>query len=183
MANMFTNIPKALSSSTNFLHHEVDLLHHDPLVYTQYATSYYKVLSMQSIKLTGDSKKRFCYFYLIPDFKSLAKERESTSYDREAEEFLGEAKENLSKVKMTITTSMAISNIHHLSVYLANMCTVIKAQFMCGLSLADTHTPAMFVIARTFTLHLSSTSMQLYLKKSNQPHKPLILWTIQMLVS
>ena len=32
MTNMFTNIPEALSSSTNFLHCEVDLPHHDPLV-------------------------------------------------------------------------------------------------------------------------------------------------------
>jgi hypothetical protein len=33
MTIMFANIPKALSSSTDFLHHEVDLPHHDPLVY------------------------------------------------------------------------------------------------------------------------------------------------------
>ena len=39
----------------------------------------------------------------------------------------------------------------------------------------------MFIVARTFALHLSSTSMQAYLKKSNQPHKPLVLWTVQML--
>ncbi len=82
MANMFANIPEALSSSTDFLHREVDLPHHDPLVYAQYATSYYETLSMQSIELTGESKKRFRYFYLVPDSKSLAEERESASYDR-----------------------------------------------------------------------------------------------------
>jgi len=67
---------------------------------------------MQSIKLTGKSKKRFGYFYLVPDSKSLAEERECASYDHEAEELLGEAKENLSKVKTTIITSTAISNVH-----------------------------------------------------------------------
>ena len=40
MANMFKNIPETLLGSTNFLHREVDLPHHDPLVYAQYATSY-----------------------------------------------------------------------------------------------------------------------------------------------
>ena len=177
MANMFANIPEAILSSTNFLHREVDLPHHDPLVYAQYATSYYEVSSMQSIDLTGESKKRFRYFYLVPDSKSLAEERESASYSREAEELLGEAKENLSKVKMTITTSTAISNVHHLRAYIANVCAVIKAQFVCDLSLKDIHTPAMFDIARTFALHLSSSSMRAYLKKSNRPHKPLVLWT------
>ena len=59
MANMFANIPKALSISTDFLHCEVDLPRHDPLMYTQYTTSYYKVWSMHSIKLTGKSKKCF----------------------------------------------------------------------------------------------------------------------------
>jgi len=181
MANMFANIPEALSSSTDFLHHEVDLPHHDPFVYTQYTTSYYDVLSMQSIKLTSESKKRFRYFYLVPDSKSLAEECESASYDHKAKELLGEAKENLSKVKTTITTSTAINNVHHLRAYLANISTLIEAQFVCDLSLANIHTPAMFVIARTFALHLSSASMQSYLKKINRPHKPLILWTIQML--
>ena len=66
------------------------------LVYAQYATSYYKVSTMQSIELTGESKKHFRYFYLIPDSKSLAKERKTTSYDSEAKELLGKAKENLS---------------------------------------------------------------------------------------
>jgi len=74
MANMFTNIPETLSSSTNFLHCEVDLPHHDPFMYAQYATSYYKLLLMQSINLTGESKKCFRYFYLVPDSRSLAKE-------------------------------------------------------------------------------------------------------------
>ena len=89
------------------------------------------------------------------DSKSLTEERESSSYDRKAEELLGEAKENLSKVKTTITTSTAISNVHHLSAYIANICAVIEAQFVCDLSLKDIHTPAMFVVARTFALHLS----------------------------
>jgi hypothetical protein len=119
MANMFTNIPEALSSSTDFLHCKVNLPHHDPLIYAQYATSYYEVSSMQSIKLTGESKKRFRYFYLVPDLKSLAEERESASYDCEVEELLGEAKESLSKVKTTIITSTTISNVHHLCDYLA----------------------------------------------------------------
>ena len=74
MANMFTNIPEALSFSTDFLHHEVNFPHHDPLLYTQYAMSYYEVSSMQSIELNGESKKCFCYFYLVPDSKSLAEE-------------------------------------------------------------------------------------------------------------
>ena len=181
MVNMFANIPEALSHSTDFLHREVDLPHHDPLVYALYATSHYEVSTMQSIELTGESKKRFRYFYLVPDSKSLAEERETASYDREAEELLGEAKENLSKVKTTITTSTAITSVHNLRAYLANICAVIEAQFVCDLSLKDIHTPAMFVVARTFALHLSSASMRSYLKKTNRPHKPLVLWTVQML--
>jgi hypothetical protein len=181
MVNMFANIPKALAHSTDFLHREVDLPHHDPLVYALYATSHYEVSTMQSIELTGESKKRFRYFYLVPDSKSLAEERETVSYDHEAEEFLGEAKENLSKVKTTITTSTAITSVHHLRAYLANICAIIEAQFVSDLSLKDIHTPAMFVVARTFALHLSSASMRSYLKKTNRPHKPLVLWTVQML--
>ena len=92
---MFNNIPETLLTSINFIHHEVDLPHHDLLVYTQYLTSYYKVASMMSIKLIGKSKKCFCYFYLIPDSKSLAEEQEHTAYDHEAKELLGKAKENL----------------------------------------------------------------------------------------
>jgi hypothetical protein len=111
---------------------------------------------MQSIELTGKSKKRFRYFYLAPDSKSLAKEHESASYDREAEELLGKTKKNLSKVKTTITMSTAITTVHHLRAYLANICAVIEAQFVCDMSLKDIHTPAMFVVARTFPLHLSS---------------------------
>jgi hypothetical protein len=60
MANMFANIPDALAKSTDFLHREVDLPYHNPLVYAQYITTYYKVSTMQSIELTGESKKRFC---------------------------------------------------------------------------------------------------------------------------
>jgi hypothetical protein len=75
MVNMFANIPEAIAHSTDFLHHEVDLPHHKPLVYAQFATSYYKVATMLSIELTGESKKCFRYFYLVPDFKSLAEER------------------------------------------------------------------------------------------------------------
>jgi hypothetical protein len=71
--------------------------------------------------------------------------------------------------------------VHHLRAYLTNICAVIKAQFVCGLSLKDIHTPAMFVVARTFALHLSSASMRSYLKKTNRPHKPLVLWAVQML--
>jgi hypothetical protein len=122
---------------------------------------------MQPIKLTGESNKRFWFFYLVPDSKYLAEERESVSYDCEAKELLGKAKENLSKVKTTITTSTAITTVHHLRAYLANICTVIEAQFVCNMTLEDIHTPAMFVVARTFALHLSSASMRSYLKKSN----------------
>ena len=75
MANIFNNISEMLLGSTNFLHHKVDLPNHNPLVYAQYATSYYEVATMMSIDLTGESKKRFRYFYLILDSKSLAKER------------------------------------------------------------------------------------------------------------
>jgi hypothetical protein len=49
------------------------------------------------------------------------------------------------------------------------------------MSLRDIHTTAMFIVARTFTLHLPSASMRSYLKKSNRPHKPLVLWTVKML--
>jgi hypothetical protein len=71
--------------------------------------------------------------------------------------------------------------VHNLHAYLANICAIIKAQFVCDMSLKDIHTPAMYVVARTFALHLSWASMRSYLKKSNQPHKPLVLWTVQML--
>ncbi len=73
MTNMFNSIPETLLNLTDFLHGEVDLPHHDSLVYSQYATNYYKVAMMMSINLTGKSKKHFCYFYLVPDSKSLAK--------------------------------------------------------------------------------------------------------------
>ncbi len=88
MANMFNNIPETLLGKTNFLHCEVDLPHHYPLVYAQYATSYYKVATMMSINLTGKSKKHFRYFYLISDSKSLTEECEQTAYDGKAEEML-----------------------------------------------------------------------------------------------
>ena len=53
---MFANIPEALAQSTDFLHHEVGLLHHDPLLYAQYATSYFETNLMQSIELTGEAR-------------------------------------------------------------------------------------------------------------------------------
>jgi hypothetical protein len=106
-------------------------------MHTQYTTSDYKVSLMQSIEFTGKSKK--C---LILDSKLLAKEHESASYNCEAEKLLGEAKENLSKVMSTITTSTAISNMHHLHAYIVNICTIIKAQFVCNLPLKDIHTPS-----------------------------------------
>ena len=62
MVNMFAYIPEAITHSTDFLHREVDLPHHDPLVYALYAMSHYEVSTMQSIELTGKSKKRSCYF-------------------------------------------------------------------------------------------------------------------------
>jgi hypothetical protein len=188
MVNMFANIPKAIAHSIDFLHREVDLPHHDPLVYALYATSHYEASTMQSVELTGESKKRFHYFYLVPDSKSLAEERETASYNCEAKELLGKAKEllgkakeNLSKVKTTITMSTAITSVHHLRTYLMNICAIIEAQFVCDMSLKDIHTPAMFVVARTFALHLSLASMWSYLKKTNRPHKPLVLWTVQRL--
>ena len=181
MANMLTNIPEALAQSTDFLHCEVGLTHHYPLVCAQYATSCYESMTIQSIALTGESKKHFPYFYLVLDSKSLAEECESASYNRKAEELLSEAKVNLSKVKMTITTSTAIIAVHHLGAYLANICAILKAQLVCDMLLKDIHTPAIFVVARIFALHLLSASMRYYLKKSNRPHKPLVLWTVQML--
>jgi hypothetical protein len=159
----------------------VDLPNHDPLVYAQYAISYYEVTMMMSIDLTGESKKQFRYFYLVPDSKSLAEERKNTVYDHEAEELLGESKENLSKVRTTITMSTAINAMHHLRAYLANICTVIEAQFTCNLTLLNIKTPAMFVMACTFALHITSTSLRSYLKKTNQPHRPLVLWVVQMI--
>jgi hypothetical protein len=146
------------------LHRKVNLPHHDPLDYAQYATSYFETALMQSIELTNESKKRFCYFYLISDSKSLAKERKAASYDRKAKELLGEARENLSKVKTTITISTAINTMYHLRAYLTNICAIIEAQFKCDMSLKDIHTPAMFVVARTLTIHLSLASMRSYLK-------------------
>jgi hypothetical protein len=113
MANMFANIPEALAQSTSF---HVDLTHHDPLVYTQYTMSYFETNLMQSIELTSESKKRFCFFYLILDSKLLAEEYESELYDCEAKELLGKANKNLSKVKTTITTSTTISTVYHLRV-------------------------------------------------------------------
>jgi hypothetical protein len=181
MVNIFANIPKAIAHSTDILHREVDLPHKDPLVYALYATSHYEVSTMQSIELTGESKKRSRYFYLVPDSKSLAKESETASYIHEAKELLGKAKENLSKVKTTITMSTAITSMHHLRTYLTYICVVIKAQFIWDLSLKDIRTPAMFVVAHTFALHLSSASMRSYLKKTSQPHKLLVLWAVQML--
>jgi len=96
MSNMFANIPEALSSSTDFLYHEVYLPHHDPLMYAHYAISNYKVLSMQSIKLTCKRKKHFHfhYFYLVPDSKSLTEECVSASYDCNTRISLARKKKN-----------------------------------------------------------------------------------------
>ena len=52
---------------------------------------------------------------------------------------------------------------------------------MCDLFLQDIHTPAMFLVAHTFTLRLSSALIRAYLKKSNCPRKPLVLWGVQMI--
>ena len=69
---------------------------------------------MQSIELTAESKKCFCYFYLVPHLKALAKECESASYNCEAEELLGKSKENLRKVKTisppTLPSSMCTTS-------------------------------------------------------------------------
>jgi hypothetical protein len=54
--------------------------------------SYYEVSSMQSIKLTGESKKQFCYFYLVPSSKTLAEECGSALYDHKTKELLGKSK-------------------------------------------------------------------------------------------
>ena len=80
-----------------------------------------------------------------------------------------------------ITTSTTISNVHHLHAYLANISAIIEAQFHCNPTLLNIKTPAMFVVACTFALHVTFASMQAYLKKSNQPHKMLILWVVQMI--
>ena len=79
-----------------------------------------------------------------------------------------------------ITTSNTISNINHLWAYLANICAIIEAQFHCDLNLLDIKTPAMFVVACTFALHIMSASMHAYLKKSNRSHKMLVLWVVHM---
>jgi hypothetical protein len=71
--------------------------------------------------------------------------------------------------------------MQHLRAYLVNICAVIQAQFVCDLSLQDIRTPAMFIMAHTFALHLSSASMHDYLKNSNRPHKPLVLCGIKMI--
>jgi hypothetical protein len=119
MDNMFINIPEALSlPPTSSI---VRLTPPQPPCLCWYTKSYYEVSSMQSIELTGESKKRFRYFYLILNFRLLAKERESTSYDHETKELLGEAKEYLNNVKTTIMTSTAIGNVHILHAYLANI--------------------------------------------------------------
>ena len=71
--------------------------------------------------------------------------------------------------------------MHHLQAYLANIDMVIKAQFICDPTLLDIKIPEMFVMACTFAPHITSASMQSYLKKTNQPHRPLVLWVDQML--
>ena len=83
---------------------------------------------MMYVKLTGESKKPFHYFYPIPDSKSLTNKHKHPTYDHKAEVLLGKSKENLSKVQ-TITTSTNITTIHHLQAYHTNMCAIIKAQF------------------------------------------------------
>jgi hypothetical protein len=52
---------------------------------------------------------------------------------------------------------------------------------VCDLTLKDINTTTIFIVACTLALHLSSASMHAYLKKSNHPHKPLVLWVVQML--
>ena len=44
--------------------------------------------------------------------------------------------------------------MHHLCAYLANICAIIMAQFVCDLSIKDIHMPVMFIMAHTFALHL-----------------------------
>ena len=63
---------------------------------------------MQSIELTGESKKQFCFFYLVPNSKTLAEGCETATYDHEAKELLAKTKANLSKIKTTI-----MSHEHH----------------------------------------------------------------------
>jgi hypothetical protein len=71
--------------------------------------------------------------------------------------------------------------VHILRAYLAKVHTIIEAQFVCDINLQDIHTPTMFVMALTFPMHLSLASTHSYLKKSSHPHKPLVLWAIQMI--
>ena len=60
-------------------------------------------------------------------------------YNCKAKELLGEARENLSKVKTTIKTSTAISNVHHFRAYLlTNICNIIESQSVCDIMLQAT---------------------------------------------
>ena len=135
---------------------------------------------MMSIKLTDKSKKCLRHFYLLPDSKAPAKECKHTAYNGKAKELLGESKENFSKESTTIMTSTGINKMHHLQAKLTNICAIIEAQFASDLFLLDIKMPAMFVFASSCALHITSSSMPAYLKKSNHSQKPLVLWVVQM---
>lgn len=126
----------------------------DPLVFTQYATNYCKVEKMQSMKLTGKSKTHFHFFYLIQDSRALVDKCKHTMYDCKAKKLCSTAMGNLSKACNTITTSTTTSTMHHLQAYLANISPVIEAQFVCVLTLLHIKMPAIFIVTRTFPLHI-----------------------------
>ena len=119
---------------------------------------------MQSLDLTGETKKSFHWCYLIADSKQLAEERESSDNDRDAEILLGEHTENLSKIKTSIKTSTNVSSPHLTRVYLANICSILGATFQCDLTLKDTpHRSCMSLhvaLPSNFHLHLCAATLK-----------------------
>ncbi len=180
IANIFINIAEELEDALDFQQREVELPSCDPLVHAQFGHSKFETSPMQSLDLTGETKKSFRWCYLIADSKQLAEERESSDNDRDAEILLGEHTENLSKIKTSIKTSTNVLSPHLTRVYLANICSILGATFQCDLTLKDTTTPLMYVIARGFAIQLSSASMRRYFKMSGRSHTELVLWIVQM---
>ena len=127
---------------------------------------------MQSLDLTGETKKPFHWCYLIADSKQLAEECDSSNNDREAEIPLGEDTANLSKIKTSIKTSINVSLPHLTRVYLANICSICMATFQCDPTLEDSSTSFMYSSHEVFSIQLSSTSMHHYFnfKMSGRSH-------------
>lgn len=181
IANIFVNIAEELEDAMDFQLREVELPSCDPLVHAQFGHSKFETAPMQSLDLTGETKKSFRWCYLIADSKQLAEERDSSDNDREAEILLGEDTANLSKIKTSIKTSINVLSPHLARVYLANICSILAATFQCDPTLRDSSTPLMYIIARGFAIQLSSTSMRRYFKMSGRSHTELILWVVQMI--